>query len=108
MLPGGEPTSDRLHVRWNLVSSPQERVEQAKEGWKAGRSEQPRGGAPVGREGGAARALIELLVGIAYEPDAPLREAPAVYASEETFALTQVFSPAPDEFAIVEEAEVRE
>lgn len=55
----------------------------------------------------AARALIELLVGIAYEPDAPRRDAPAVYASEEASTLTQVFSPAPDEFAIVEEAEVR-
>ena len=47
----------------------------------------------------AARALITLLAGIAYELDALHRDALAVYASEEAFTLTQDFSRALDEFA---------
>lgn len=47
----------------------------------------------------AARALIKLLVDVAYEPDALQRDALAVYASEEAFTLTQEFSRALDEFA---------
>jgi hypothetical protein len=56
----------------------------------------------------AARALIQLLVGIAYEPDALQRDALAVYASEESFTLTQEFSRALDKFATEGEAEKRE
>lgn len=47
----------------------------------------------------AARALIELLAGITYEPDALRRDELALYASEEAFTLTQAFSNALDEFA---------
>ncbi len=36
MLLGGEPLGPRF-LWWNLVSSSQERIEQAKEDWKAGR-----------------------------------------------------------------------
>ncbi|HVF41832.1 MAG TPA: pirin family protein [Pyrinomonadaceae bacterium] len=37
MLLGGEPLDGRRHIWWNFVSSSQERIEQAKEDWKAGR-----------------------------------------------------------------------
>jgi hypothetical protein len=37
MLLGGEPMDDRRHIWWNFVSSSEERIEQAKEDWKAGR-----------------------------------------------------------------------
>jgi hypothetical protein len=56
----------------------------------------------------AARALIQLLVGIAYEPDALRRDELAVQASEEAFGLTQVFSLALDEFAMRSGAEQKE
>lgn len=56
----------------------------------------------------AARALIQLLVGIAYEPDALQRDALAVYASEEAFALTQASAQALDEFVMNDEAEQEE
>lgn len=36
MLLGGEPLGPR-HVWWNFVSSSKERIEQAKEDWRAGR-----------------------------------------------------------------------
>ena len=37
MLLGGEPMEGRRHIWWNFVSSSQERIEQAKDDWKAGR-----------------------------------------------------------------------
>ncbi|HYP52189.1 MAG TPA: pirin family protein [Pyrinomonadaceae bacterium] len=37
MLLGGEPLDGRRHIWWNFVSSSGERIEQAKEDWKAGR-----------------------------------------------------------------------
>lgn len=37
MLLGGEAFTTRRHVYWNFVSSRRERIEQAKEDWKAGR-----------------------------------------------------------------------
>ena len=37
MLLGGEAFSTRRHVYWNFVSSRRERIEQAKEDWRAGR-----------------------------------------------------------------------
>lgn len=52
-----------------------------------------------GDEDEAARALIELVAGIAYEPDALQRDALALFASSEAFSHTQEFSRALDEFA---------
>jgi redox-sensitive bicupin YhaK (pirin superfamily) len=40
MLLGGEPVGPR-HIWWNFVSSRQERIEQAKEDWRAGRIKLP-------------------------------------------------------------------
>ncbi len=37
MLLGGEPMDGARHIWWNFVSSSKERIEQAKEDWKAGR-----------------------------------------------------------------------
>jgi redox-sensitive bicupin YhaK (pirin superfamily) len=37
MLLGGEPADGPRHIWWNFVSSSKERIEQAKEDWKAGR-----------------------------------------------------------------------
>jgi redox-sensitive bicupin YhaK (pirin superfamily) len=37
MLLGGEPMEGGRHIWWNFVSSSTERIEQAKEDWKAGR-----------------------------------------------------------------------
>ena len=37
MLLGGEPLDGRRHIWWNFVSSSSERIDQAKEDWKAGR-----------------------------------------------------------------------
>ncbi len=37
MLLGGEPMNGPRHIWWNFVSSSKERIEQAKEDWKAGR-----------------------------------------------------------------------
>ena len=37
MLLGGEPMDGQRHIWWNFVSSSKERIEQAKEDWKAGR-----------------------------------------------------------------------
>lgn len=37
MLLGGEPLEGRRHIWWNFVSSSPERIEQAKDDWKAGR-----------------------------------------------------------------------
>lgn len=37
MLLGGEPMDGARHIWWNFVSSSSERIEQAKEDWKAGR-----------------------------------------------------------------------
>lgn len=37
MLLGGEPMDGPRHIWWNFVSSSSERIEQAKEDWKAGR-----------------------------------------------------------------------
>ena len=37
MLLGGEPMDSPRHIWWNFVSSSSERIEQAKEDWKAGR-----------------------------------------------------------------------
>lgn len=37
MLLGGEPLDGKRHIWWNFVSSSGERIEQAKEDWKAGR-----------------------------------------------------------------------
>ena len=39
MLLGGEPMEGPRHIWWNFVSSSRERIEQAKEDWKAGRFE---------------------------------------------------------------------
>lgn len=55
-----------------------------------------------------ARALIQLLAGIAYEPDALQRDSLAVNASEEAFTLTQAFSQALDEFAVSGETQQQE
>ncbi|HYO63825.1 MAG TPA: pirin family protein [Pyrinomonadaceae bacterium] len=59
MLLGGEPLDGRRHIWWNFVSSSGERIEQAKEDWKAGRFRPvpeetefiplPEGGPPVVR-----------------------------------------------------------
>ena len=56
----------------------------------------------------AARALIQLLTSIAYDPDALQRDALALYAAEEAFTLTQAFSHAFDEFAVSGEAQQQE
>lgn len=37
MILGGEPLEGRRHIWWNFVSSSPERIEQAKDDWKAGR-----------------------------------------------------------------------
>lgn len=37
MLLGGEPLPEKRNIFWNFVSSSAERIEQAKEDWKAGR-----------------------------------------------------------------------
>ncbi|MDQ4122668.1 MAG: pirin family protein [Acidobacteriota bacterium] len=37
MLLGGEPMDGQRHIWWNFVSSSKERIEQAKEDWRAGR-----------------------------------------------------------------------
>jgi hypothetical protein len=37
MLLGGEAFSSKRHVFWNFVSSSRDRIEQAKEDWKAGK-----------------------------------------------------------------------
>jgi redox-sensitive bicupin YhaK (pirin superfamily) len=37
MVLGGEPMDGPRHIRWNFVSSRQDRIEQAKADWKAGR-----------------------------------------------------------------------
>jgi redox-sensitive bicupin YhaK (pirin superfamily) len=37
MLVGGEPLSEPRHIYWNFVSSSQDRIEQAKEDWRADR-----------------------------------------------------------------------
>jgi redox-sensitive bicupin YhaK (pirin superfamily) len=37
MLLGGEPLDGKRHIWWNFVSSSKERIEQAKEDWRAGR-----------------------------------------------------------------------
>jgi redox-sensitive bicupin YhaK (pirin superfamily) len=37
MLLGGEPMDGKRHIWWNFVSSSKDRIEQAKEDWKAGR-----------------------------------------------------------------------
>ena len=37
MLLGGEAFQTRRYVHWNFVSSTRERIEQAKEDWRAGR-----------------------------------------------------------------------
>lgn len=42
MLLGGEPIGDR-YIHWNFVSSSQERIEQAKEDWRAQRMKLPVG-----------------------------------------------------------------
>jgi redox-sensitive bicupin YhaK (pirin superfamily) len=42
MLLGGEPVGDRF-IEWNFVSSTQERIEQAKADWRAGRMKLPDG-----------------------------------------------------------------
>jgi redox-sensitive bicupin YhaK (pirin superfamily) len=42
MLLGGEPIGDRF-IEWNFVSSSQERIEQAKADWRAGRMKLPDG-----------------------------------------------------------------
>ncbi|WP_241759414.1 pirin family protein [Pyxidicoccus parkwayensis] len=39
LLFGGEPMDGPRHIWWNFVSSSRERIEQAKEDWKAGRME---------------------------------------------------------------------
>lgn len=56
----------------------------------------------------AARALIQLLAGIAYEPDALRRDELAVSSSGEAFKLTEAFSQALDEFALSGEVEQKE
>jgi hypothetical protein len=40
MLLGGEPLGERF-IEWNFVSSSQERIEQAKADWRAGRMRLP-------------------------------------------------------------------
>jgi redox-sensitive bicupin YhaK (pirin superfamily) len=40
MLLGGEPVGERF-IEWNFVSSSQERIEQAKNDWRAGRMKLP-------------------------------------------------------------------
>ena len=40
MLLGGEPVGPR-YIEWNFVSSSQERIEQAKADWRAGRMKLP-------------------------------------------------------------------
>jgi hypothetical protein len=55
-----------------------------------------------------ARALIQLLAGIAYEPDALQRDALTVCAAEEAYTLTEAFSCALDAFAMGGEAEQKE
>ena len=40
MLLGGEPIGQRF-IEWNFVSSSQERIEQAKADWRAGRMKLP-------------------------------------------------------------------
>ena len=40
MLLGGEPVGPRF-IEWNFVSSSQERIEQAKADWRAGRMKLP-------------------------------------------------------------------
>ncbi len=37
MLLGGAPLEGRRHIWWNFVASSQDRIEQAKADWKAGR-----------------------------------------------------------------------
>lgn len=37
MLMGGEPLAEKRHIYWNFVSSSPDRIEQAKEDWKAQR-----------------------------------------------------------------------
>ncbi len=37
MLVGGEPLAEQRHIYWNFVSSAPERIEQAKQDWRAGR-----------------------------------------------------------------------
>lgn len=39
MLVGGEPLGEQRHIYWNFVSSSPERIEQAKQDWRAGRFE---------------------------------------------------------------------
>jgi len=40
MLLGGEPVGERF-IEWNFVSSSQERIQQAKADWRAGRMKLP-------------------------------------------------------------------
>ena len=40
MLLGGEPVGERF-IEWNFVSSSQDRIEQAKADWRAGRMKLP-------------------------------------------------------------------
>ena len=37
LLIGGEPLPERRYLDWNFVSSSRERIEQAKQDWRAGR-----------------------------------------------------------------------
>ncbi len=37
MLVGGAPLEGERHIWWNFVSSSRERIERAKDDWKAGR-----------------------------------------------------------------------
>lgn len=77
--------------------------------WRGGKDSSPRLSAGRARElaravlpgdeDAAARALIELVSGIAYEPDALRRDELALSASAEAFTLTGEFSRALDEFA---------
>lgn len=52
-----------------------------------------------GDDDGSARALVELVSGIAYEPDPLRRDELALAAAAEAFTLTGEFSRALDEFA---------
>ena len=52
-----------------------------------------------GDDDGAARAFVEIVSGIAYEPDAMRRDELALSASAEAFTLTGEFSRALDEFS---------
>jgi hypothetical protein len=52
-----------------------------------------------GDDDAAARALVELLTGVAYEPDALRRDELALAACGEAFTLTGEFAHALDEFA---------